>query len=153
MEHHESLFTLSIDNTAKSHLNDTARWAKFLAIAGMVFLVIALAASILSVTVLADSDFSVLVNDAERDQFTTATKIGTVVGMLMMLIIAFFPLLFLLQFSNKLRSALRSNNQEAMNLAFLNLKKYFRYIGIIMIIILSIYALVFFVAFLFGSFN
>ena len=56
-------------------------------------------------------------------------------------IIVFFPLLFLLRFSNNMRTAINANDQEAMNEAFLNMKRYFRFIGILFIIGLAFYAI------------
>jgi hypothetical protein len=37
-DQHASLFSLSIEPVTKTHLNETAKWARFLAISGMVFL-------------------------------------------------------------------------------------------------------------------
>ena len=38
MENEKSLFTLEVDGTGKSHLEDAAKWAKFLAVAGFITL-------------------------------------------------------------------------------------------------------------------
>jgi hypothetical protein len=57
-----------------------------------------------------------------------------------------FPLLFLLQFANRMKRALAANEQDDLNDAFLQLKKYFRYLGIIVIIVLALYALMFVLA-------
>ena len=40
-----------------------------------------------------------------------------------------------------MKTALAGNDQEALNTSFQNLKKYLRYIGVLMIICLSFYAL------------
>ena len=53
----------------------------------------------------------------------------------------FFPLLFLLRFANKMRFALAGNDQQALNTSVQNLKICFRYVGIITIIILALYAI------------
>ena len=78
-------------------------------------------------------------------------RIGYLIGMLIVAVLAFFPLLFLLQFANKLRTALSANQQGELNTAFLNLKKYFRYVGVILIIVLTFYALVLIMAVIFGQ--
>jgi hypothetical protein len=141
------LFTLSIDQSANNHLKEAAKWARFLAITGMIFLAIALLASIASITILSgNTDLSLPMNRNNEIESGTAYKVGTVIGILMMLSVLFFPLLYLLQFSNKIRAALKSSEQMDLDLAFLNLKRYFRYIGIILIIILGIYALTFLLA-------
>jgi hypothetical protein len=46
----------------------------------------------------------------------------------------FFPCLFLLQFANKMRLALMSNDDLLLSESFRSLKKTFRYIGVLMII-------------------
>jgi hypothetical protein len=50
-----------------------------------------------------------------------------------------------MRFANRMRLALYGNDQQALNLSVQNLKVFFRYIGIITIIVLSLYALVFIV--------
>jgi predicted PurR-regulated permease PerM len=147
MEQHQSLFSLSIDPVTKSHLNDTARWAKFLSIVGMVVLLLALAGTILGLTLFSNSSSVVFsFNNEQSDQVTNAMKLGMVIGTIIMVTIAFFPLLFLLQFANRMKRALAANEQDDLNDAFLQLKKYFRYLGIIVIIVLALYALMFILA-------
>jgi hypothetical protein len=149
MEQNQSLFSLSIDPLTKSHLNDTAKWARFLAIAGMVLLGIALLFSLLAATVWADNEnMRFTVNGREGEEVTTALRVSYVVGVIIMIAIFFFPLLFLLQFANKLKAALAANQQDDLNMAFQNLKKYFRYIGIVFLIVLAIYILMFVLALL-----
>lgn len=142
--HGSSLFSLSIDPVTKSHLNDTAKWARFLAIAGIVLLSLALIFTVLGVTVFPNSTYSRLtVNGIEEEQLTTTMKIVMSICMIIAFLIAFFPMWYLLQFSNQMKKALYSNNQEALNHSFLNIKRYFRYVGIIMIIVLAVYGLAF----------
>ncbi len=66
--------------------------------------------------------------------------------MIVIALLYFFPLLFTLRFANKMRTALSTNDQQALNTSFQNLKICFRYIGI-----LTIIGLVFFgIAMIFG---
>jgi hypothetical protein len=53
----------------------------------------------------------------------------------------FFPLLSLFRFSAKMKTALAGNDQQALNISFQNLKACLRYVGIVTIIILALYAL------------
>ena len=137
MEENSSLFSVSIDTTAKSHLSDAAKWARFLAITGMVLLGFVLIRSIYSIV-----RFNQITSlDSYRgsrppivDQFTA----GTIAGTLLVVIVPFFALLFALRFANALRRALNASNQEILNLALQNLKLYFRYLGIITIILAGI---------------
>lgn len=137
-----SLFSLSIDPVTKSHLNDTAKWARFLAIAGIVLLSLAVLMIILSITVFPNSTYArFTVNGVEEQQLTAGMKIVMAICMILIFLIAFFPMWYLLQFAKQMKKALYHNNQEALNGSFLNIKRYFRYVGIVMIIVLAIYGL------------
>lgn len=139
-----SLFSLSIDPITKSHLNDTARWARFLAIAGMILLSLAVLFIILTVTVFPNSTYtSLTVNGVQEEQLAAGTKIVMAICMIIAFLIAFFPMWYLLQFSSQMKKALYGNDQDALNYSFLNIKRYFRYVGIIMIIVLAVYGLAF----------
>ena len=149
MEQNQPLFSLTIEPITKAHLVDAAKWARFLAIAGMVLLAIALLFAFLTATVWANRDnMRFGIDGREGMELTTATRIGYLVFTIVALAVAFFPLLFLLQFSSKLRTALAANQQDDLNVAFQSLKKYFRYVGIILLIIVAIYALTFILAIL-----
>jgi hypothetical protein len=142
MEEQQALFSLTIDPETKAHLADTARWARFLAIVGMIVLIFMVIASLFGVNVLTTTNnltyMGAAVNSEEMVNSMRLTIIGTtLVGVL----IAFFPLLFLLQFANRMKRALVANNQQDLNYSFLQLKKYFRYLGIIVIIFMACYFL------------
>ncbi len=139
------LFGLSIDPIIKSHLMETARWGKFLSIVGFIVCALIVIAGIFVV-----STFGTI----ER-KYTTydGPSLGTSFGpsiIVMYIIIAilyFFPCLFLLRFSNKMKTALVADNQAELSVSFQNLKVLFRYVGILTIIVLAIYVL----ALLFGG--
>ena len=56
-------------------------------------------------------------------------------------VLYFFPCLYLLRFSNKMKLALVADDQEMLTDSFRNLKALFRYVGILTLIILAFYAL------------
>lgn len=138
MEENQPLFTLSLDDYAKTSLYATAKWAKFLAIVSMIVLILAFMGNILGLTIFnkftdaADPSIASPIRQAQ-----TAMLVGT----LIVLAIAFFPLWYLYQFANKMKVAIAANDVQALNDSFFNLKRYFRFIGILVIILLSIYAL------------
>jgi hypothetical protein len=144
MQENQSLFSLSIDPVTKAHLNDAAKWARFLAIAGMVLLVIAFVFSFLMATVLSGGNaMNFTINGTESQEMSNSMRVGYLVGTVLVLAVAFFPLLFLLQFANRMKTALAANDQESLNVSVQSLKKYFRYVGIVLIIALALYALMF----------
>ncbi len=50
-----------------------------------------------------------------------------------------FLILYLFRFSKRMKSALKLNNNEDFRIAFLNLKSHYKYMGIFVIVIISIY--------------
>lgn len=142
MEQNTPLFSLTIDPQAKSHLLETAKWARFLAIVGFVFLAFAVLLGVYS---------TVAVNRFEEDYremgglgsegVLSSAGTGVAVMYIIMAVIWFFPLLFTLRFANQLSNALQSNNQELLSTSFQNLKVCYRYLGIITVIFLVMIAL------------
>ena len=143
MEQSNSLFELQIDHQASSFLRETAKWSKFLAIIGFIFIGLVLLVLLFSGGV---------ISSAMATNYGSAMSgmVGTVVFGSMVLIY-FFPCLYLYKFATKMQVALRNNDQETQNTSFQNLKSCFKFMGILMIVILSIYALIFLAALAFGA--
>jgi hypothetical protein len=141
MQDDQSLFSLTIDPETKLHLNDAAKWAKFLAISGMALLAIF---AVINIWGLALSNGLMPAND-EFGSSAMLTQFGLImiVVSIIAIVILFFPLFFLLKFSSNLKTALAANNQEALVEAFLNMKRYFRYLGIMVLIVIVFYLLMF----------
>lgn len=133
MESNQSLFSLTIDPVTKAHLSETARWGRFLAIIGFVFLVLMVVA-IIGILVYMGS------GNAQLPEGGAALFPGFGVAMAVYYIIIaaiwFIPLLYLLRFSNAMRTALYGNDQQALNTSFMNLKSCFKFVGIVTIILL-----------------
>jgi amino acid transporter len=137
MENEKNLFDLQLDAIAKNHLKETAKWARFLAIAGLVGLGILVIAGIIAAVVAS--------NRADRyydDPVSAKAELaGTIIGMLMIVALYFFPCYFLLRFSGKMNAALASDDTATLNESLRNLKITFRYVGILTIIFLALFAL------------
>lgn len=133
-----SLFELQIDTLTISHLASTAKWAKFISIVGFI-----MSALIVLVAFFAGSLMST---------FSPASNAGYMSGNFLTIIylicalLFFLPNLFLFNYAGKMQQALNGNDQNALNNSFAQLKGYFRFIGIMMIVIISIYVLVFLLA-------
>ena len=65
---------------------------------------------------------------------------------LILAIIYFFPVYYLLQFSNQMKKALTTKNDETLAKAFEMLKSHYKFIGVFTIITISLYILFFIVA-------
>ena len=142
----DSLFGFGIDQASRAHLSEAAKWGRFLAIIGFIvcgFLVI--------VGLFAGTFFSTQSYDSpyERSSF-----LGSNLGLVMIIvylgvaILNFFPCLFLLKFANRMRNALNTNDQMTLNSSFQNLKIMFRFVGIVTIVVISMYVILFFVGIL-----
>lgn len=135
MEQSNNLFELQIDHQGTSFLRETAKWSKFLAIIGFVFIGL-----VLLILLFAGAGMSSLMSS------TYGSAMGGLVGTVVfgaMMLIYLFPCLYLYKFATKMQVALRNNDQESLNKSFENLKSCFKFMGILMIVILAIYALVF----------
>jgi hypothetical protein len=141
MQDDQSLFSLTIDPETKLHLGDAAKWARFLAITGLALLAIF---AFINIWGLALSNGLRPASD-EFGGSAMLTQFGMImiVVSIITIVILFFPLFFLLKFSSNLKTALAANNQEALVEAFLNMKRYFRYLGIMVLIVIVIYLLMF----------
>ena len=147
MEQPNTIFSLSIDPVTKSHLIEAAKWARFLAIVGMISL---------ALLVVLGFYFSIMMTGTLKERFdetgnSQAISLGIGIGVaimyLVMAVIWFFPLMYLLRFSNQMRTAIEGNDQESLNTSVQNLKICFRYLGIVTIIGILFYILFFAISF------
>ena len=131
-----SLFGLGIDNISRSHLSEAAKWARFLAICGFIFLGLMIIYGIVASFVILDmaNALSPVDSTPAENSLKNMMRIAMVIFYIGFAVIAFFPYYFLLRFANKMKAALISNDQDALNGSFQNLKILYRYMGILMII-------------------
>ncbi|HKZ67191.1 MAG TPA: DUF5362 family protein [Chitinophagaceae bacterium] len=144
-----SLFGINVDQTAKSHLAEAAKWAKFLSIIGFIscgFLVL-IGIFFGSFMSMFSSQYG---NNPYSELPTSSPEFGAAMAVVYIIIalIYFFPCLFLFRFATKMKAALASNDQEVLNTSFQNLKASFRYVGIITIVMLAFWVLAFIVGLL-----
>lgn len=141
-----TLFGFGIDQSSKAHLWEAAKWAKFLAIVGFVMCgLVAIGGivwgSYLATTTPIESEYGGRSLFAGLGVFMSVFYVGFA-------ILYFFPCLFLLRFANHMRNALNTDDQVTLNSSFQNLKIMFRYVGILTIIVISLYVLLFLFAIL-----
>lgn len=142
MEQDTSLFSLTIDPAAKANLTETARWARFLAIVGFVFLLLMVLVGIYSsLTINRFEDSYREMGGLGSTGMLSSAGTGVAVMYILMAVIWFFPLLFTLRFANQMQKALQNNDQELLGASFQNLKVCYRYLGIITVIFLVLIAL------------
>ena len=143
MDHTDLLSNdLQVSPQAQSFLNESARWGKFLSIVGFIFVGLM---AILSLTIP-----SYIVKLPPYNQLPASTltvlQVGITIVYFAFAILFFFPCLFLNRFSFRMQRAIQTISQENFEDALSSLKSMFRFYGILTIIMLSLYALLFFLA-------
>ncbi|OQP64575.1 hypothetical protein [Niastella populi] len=140
-----NLFELQIDHEVSSHLRETAKWAKFLSIVGFVAL-----GFILLIVIFAGSMASYSAYSSPLSAAFGYRGIFQVVLLLAMVVLYFMPCLFMFKFSNKMLQALGNNDQETLIASFRQLKLCYKYIGILTLVLISLYALIFVIGLVFA---
>jgi hypothetical protein len=140
----ENLFDLQIDHQSSAYLSQAAKWAKFLAIVGFVFCGFFLLWGIFAGTIINIFTSKLGSESAFPMGSAAAAGLSNAILFIFALIFAavyFFPCFFLYRFATKMQVALRNNDQGFLNNSFGNLKSFYKYIGILMIIALSFFLL------------
>ena len=142
METNQNLLSteLQVDSVASAHLKETARWAKFLAIVGLVLSFMLLLLGLFANVFMSSMYKGIQSVNPEADVMgrgvlTVMCFVGAA--------IYFFLSLFLLRFAGKMKQALLTTDQESFNVSLMNLKFVYRIMGIIVIIYLAFIALLF----------
>ncbi len=122
---------IDIDQNSLKSINTLRKWTMFHAILGFIFLGL------------------FVITGAIAGTFLTAFSIGksglglnelSVLAIVFILAVAyFFPLLFLFRFSKYSAHVVQMQNKKDLNKALKNLKAYFVYLGVILIICLVLY--------------
>jgi len=128
---------LVIDESNKAFLIESSKWGKFLAIVGYVFM-----------GLLALMGLFFMIGMSVMKSLTDIPFNPGFFGIIYIIIaiIYYFPVTYLYNFSNKIKQGIMNLNQQAMTDGFGNLKSMFKFMGILTIVMLSIYALVLVIA-------
>ena len=133
---------LTINNKSRNYLKEIAKWSFFLSIVGFIGIGIMILMGVFS-NLLYGSTFAALSQQQampfDMTSFMTALYI-------IMALIYFFPVLYLYKFSRKMKTALSTKNDDTLADALEMLKSHYKFLGVFMIIILSLYALIFILA-------
>ena len=130
---------IEIDSSGYTHLVETAKWAKFLAIVGIVL------SCILVLVALFAGTFMELFLTRTGGESTSTVFVS--IAYIIIAALYFFTSLYLYRFGVKMQYALNSNDQQLFNVALQNQRMFYRIMGIIMIIYLSIVALIMVIVF------
>lgn len=132
-------FGLSLNDQMRSYIQEIARWANFLAIVGFIGL---------GFMVLGGLFASVMLTSMGSELGGLGISGGLIsLIYIVVALVAFIPLRYLFVYANKAKSALRSGSDAELTEAFMNLKSYFKFVGIMTIVAIGLYA----VLLLFGT--
>lgn len=123
---------LTISPEIKIFLKETAKWAKFLAIVGFVFIGLMIVAALFMTFAMGD-----LMGEAGLPGIMSGGFLGAFY--LVFALLYFFPILYLYRFASKMKIALANDDQTFLQDSFQNLKSHYVFIGILMAIILAFY--------------
>jgi len=139
-------FELQLDSAAKDFLKETAKWAYFLSILGFIglgFLVL--------IAIFAGAIFSTIGNTVPG-MGVYGSSFGAMMTFIYLLMAAlyFFPIYYLYKFSSNTKKAFRDNDSGALTDSLGYLKSHYKFIGVLMVVLLGFYALIFVFAILAG---
>jgi len=130
------IFSLEVDDSSKSNFLEMARWTKFLAIMGFI---------VMGIVVLAGIGMAAMVRSgltAFGSYSAVLAALGPMGVVLLYLLIAaiyIYPIYALLKYSTGIKYAMNNNDKTRFNEAIRYLRNMFKYLGILMVIILCIY--------------
>ncbi len=131
MENSQEPARIEIGQETLKHLNTLRKWTMFLAVSGFIFLGLIITLGLITgtfLTAFSNSDKMPGIPDAlVYAAFITVT------------LIIFFPILFLFRFSKHTAKAVSTHDRKEMHIAIKYLKRYFIYIGVLLIVIISAY--------------
>jgi len=129
---------IEIEQETLNHLNTTRKWAMFLAISGFIFLGLIIIIGLIAGT------FLTAFSSGEKGLGIPESLMF--VPILFIAVVYFFPVLFLFRFSKHASHAVHRLDKMELHKAIKNLKFYFVYIGVLIILVFSLYVAILIVA-------
>ena len=121
-----------LDKKSLTYLTEIRKWTMFLSILGFIF--IGLLAIIVLIVGLVGAGFGGLMGGSE---ILIILLVYIIIGVLY-----FFPIYYLLKFSVNMKKAIEQAEQKDFTVAFEYLKSHYKFIGILTIVVLSLYILI-----------
>lgn len=132
-------FELEVNNEIKDFLKEISKWSYFLSIMGFIAIGIMVVFGIFFGAIMSFS-----LGGANPYQNFGASSMGYL-GLVYVVIglVYFFPVYYLFNFSKNMKRALNNNGNNEFKAAFSNLKSHYKFVGILTIVIVSMYVLIF----------
>jgi heme/copper-type cytochrome/quinol oxidase subunit 2 len=124
---------IEIGSEILNNLNSTRKWTTFLSVLGFIFLGLLIVAGLTT---------SLFLTTFKTQEANLGIPESVMIIILIVIgAIYFFPVFFLFRFSRNTRDAIQNLDGQKMAKGINNLRLYFTYIGIMVIIVLSIYVI------------
>ncbi|MCF6351641.1 MAG: hypothetical protein L3J06_01385 [Cyclobacteriaceae bacterium] len=120
---------MNISNESKFHLNEMRKWTFFLSILGFV---------LLGIMMIGAFSAGAIINQISGEYFPVSS-VAMGIPFLFIGGIYFFPIYYLFKFSTKMKEAVLEENELSATEAFKNLKSHYKFMSILMIVMLVIY--------------
>jgi hypothetical protein len=132
-------FEMKLSESAKDFLKETAKWAYFLSILGYIGICF-----IIFVALFAGTLFSAM-GKMNPVMGAMGSSFGIVITFVYFLIatLYFFPVYYLNKFASTAKAAIKNNDSETLTTSLEYLKSHYKYIGIMTLVIFSLYLLMF----------
>lgn len=141
MEGGEGAKSMQLNEMSQHFLAETAKWSRFLSIIG--FIGLALMALMALVFILAPNSTvtATLTQNGVQQEEVNTRVVGVFMGILylLMCLLYYFPVSYLYKFSTRMRDALDVGDENSLQSSFENLKKHYKFIGILTAVVLGIY--------------
>lgn len=122
---------LTLSETTLHHIDVVRKWSLFFSVLGFIFIG------------LLGLGFMLMLMGSALASMYSGLAGGMIVTMaivyLVIIVVYFFPVYYLFKFSDTIKRALATRNQAEAEVGFSYLMKHFRYVGIMTIVILSLY--------------
>lgn len=129
----EEVEALWISEDVRSYLYETSKWAKFLAVVGLIFSIL---------TALTAFGAGAVMNSGAISANNPLMKLGAAgitVIYLLLAVLQFYPSMQLYKFATAANQAVLYTDQESLSAAMHKLKSFFKFWGIITIAFLALY--------------
>ncbi len=121
-----------LDQTAIGHLFIARKWSSFLSIVGFV---------IIGIMILLPLGVLLMASRFPQDELLKVTALFQVAPIVIMMLIYGFPIYYLYQFGKYSKIAIDNFESDAITIAFKYLKLHYRFMGILVVVVLVGYIL------------
>lgn len=136
----QNKFTLN--DLAIEALRESAKWCMFLAIVGFIFIgLMVIAGAFMSVAMSAIPDNNPAFGGGMNPFMAIKGYLGVVY--ILIALLYFFPVYYLFNYAKGTKQAFESGNSEVLTNALVNLKSHHKFLGIMTIVMIVVYILMF----------